>query len=113
AAMAAAGWAWAPLMQMVLAHRPDIGRDREVWDALPAWADEMPPPPPGTAPPTPADVTTRLAELVGLGAEDRPTQRGYALTVAGAFAPPLNADAPVAVLAEAGTGIGKTLGYVA
>lgn len=113
AAQSAAGWPWAALIQMALSHRPDLGRDREVWDALPEWEDEMPPPPPGTTPPGPDQVTARLVDLVGVGAEDRPTQRQYALTVAQAFAPPLNAEAPVAVLAEAGTGIGKTLGYVA
>lgn len=113
AAMAAAGWPWASLIHEALHHLPEVRREREVWDALPEWEDEAPPPPPGDAPVSAEETVVRLAALVGSSAEDRPDQRAYAIAVAEAFAPPLNAQAPIAVLAEAGTGIGKTLGYVA
>ena len=43
----------------------------------------------------------------------RPQQADYAAAVAAAFAPRESPDAPRAVLAEAGTGVGKTLGYIA
>src|SRR6202012_4296874 len=65
----------------------------------------------------------RLAELVrgtprhaGGGAawaEARPQQADYASAVSAAFAPRQSPDEPTVVLAEAGTGVGKTLGYLA
>src|SRR3546814_1357257 len=60
-----------------------------------------------------ADVAERLADLTGDGAEQRPGQRAYAQAAAMAFAPRREAGRPNMVLAEAGTGIGKTLGYLA
>ena len=55
----------------------------------------------------------RLAALAGAGAEQRLGQRDYAAAASGAFTPRDSRDAPTMVLAEAGTGIGKTLGYLA
>ena len=43
----------------------------------------------------------------------RPQQSDYAAAVTPAFAPRDQPDQPRAVLAEAGTGVGKTLGYIA
>ena len=51
--------------------------------------------------------------MLGTGAEPRPQQYDYAAAVAAAFAPRDMPDRPHAVLAEAGTGVGKTLGYIA
>jgi ATP-dependent DNA helicase DinG len=47
------------------------------------------------------------------GAEQRQEQFDYASQVTAAFAPPRDESEPNVVLAEAGTGIGKTLGYLA
>src|SRR5262249_59365431 len=49
----------------------------------------------------------------GGAAEQRPQQSDYAAAVASAFSPRDQPDQPRAVLAEAGTGVGKTLGYIA
>ena len=46
-------------------------------------------------------------------AEARPTQSDYASAASEAFAPRQQEDRPNVVLVEAGTGVGKTLGYVA
>ena len=46
-------------------------------------------------------------------AEARPTQGDYASAASQAFAPREQEDKPNVVLVEAGTGVGKTLGYVA
>lgn len=54
----------------------------------------------------------RLDSLTGHGAEERPGQRDYALAAIDAFSPRQRKDAPNVVLAEAGTGIGKTPGYL-
>ena len=59
------------------------------------------------------DARRRLAALLGGRAEPRPQQADYAAAVAAAFAPRDRPDMPQAVLAEAGTGVGKTLGYIA
>ena len=56
---------------------------------------------------------TRLASLLGPDAEDRPEQNRYAASLLAGFAPREEAGLPEAVLAEAGTGIGKILGYIA
>ncbi|HJU18568.1 MAG TPA: ATP-dependent DNA helicase, partial [Stellaceae bacterium] len=54
-----------------------------------------------------------LALLLGGAAEPRPQQADYAAAVAAAFLPREEPGRPQAVLAEAGTGVGKTLGYLA
>ncbi len=51
--------------------------------------------------------------LLGPQSEQRPGQADYADAAASAFAPRPSAGDPHLVLAEAGTGTGKTLGYVA
>ncbi len=61
----------------------------------------------------PEEARSRLAALLGEGAEPRPQQADYAAAVSAAFAPRDLPDRPLAVLAEAGTGVGKTLGYIA
>src|SRR5437667_39936 len=83
------------------------------WQALDEWQERAPPPPPGNAPVEAAAARQRLAALLGDGAEPRPQQSDYAAAVAAAFAPRDRPDEPQAVLAEAGTGVGKTLGYIA
>uniref|UniRef100_UPI00260F8C81 ATP-dependent DNA helicase n=1 Tax=uncultured Sphingomonas sp. TaxID=158754 RepID=UPI00260F8C81 len=68
---------------------------------------------PRTVPMEPLEAEARLATLTGHGAEERPGQRAYAAAASAAFAPRVVREAPNMVLAEAGTGIGKTLGYLA
>ncbi|MGH6989610.1 MAG: ATP-dependent DNA helicase, partial [Stellaceae bacterium] len=77
------------------------------------WAEFAPEPPPGTIAVEPAEARRRLAELLGEDAEPRPQQSDYAAAVTTAFRPRDTPDAPHLVLAEAGTGVGKTLGYIA
>ena len=63
---------------------------------------------PRNAPVLPEEARARLARLLGDKAEPRPQQADYAAAVAAAFAPREIPDSPHAVLAEAGTGVGKT-----
>src|SRR5438270_12815840 len=51
--------------------------------------------------------------MLGGAAEWRPQQSDYAEAVTPAFAPREQSDQPRAVLGGAGTGVGKTLGYIA
>jgi ATP-dependent DNA helicase DinG len=113
--MARAGWMWgAPLLAAM--GEPE-GRARlggfDVWTRLPEWNEHAPPPPPDQQPVSGLEARERLRLLVGDDAEVRPMQADYAAAAARAFAPRDVVDAPNLVLAEAGTGTGKTLGYIA
>jgi len=118
-AMAGGGWAWAPhvLAALGVEAAPVGGAPvmlgLEAWRGLPEWADRAPEPPPGNQPVSEDEARGRLAELLGGTAEERPQQGDYAAAAAGAFQPRAQADVPRFVIAEAGTGVGKTLGYIA
>jgi ATP-dependent DNA helicase DinG len=105
------GWGWAPLVAERLA-KPEQG-ERMLFSRLVQWeeAGEVPPPRPVTVDPRAA--VERLAELTGRGAEPRLGQRAMAEAAANVFAPRRAAGEPNLLLAEAGTGIGKTLAYLA
>ena len=60
-----------------------------------------------------AEIEARLARLTGEGAEQREGQRLYARGAGTIFAPRARDRRPHLLLAQAGTGIGKTLGYLA
>ena len=104
-------WTWAPALAQRLA-RPEKP-ERWLFSRLPEWVEQPPRTPPRTVSLEPDEVRARLAELTGNGAEEREGQRLYAEAAASAFAPRTLRDSPNLVLAEAGTGIGKTLGYLA
>jgi ATP-dependent DNA helicase DinG len=115
ALMGAAGWPWARAVLAALgqpAARPS-SRALRVWEDLPKWEDEAPPAPPGSLPIAPNEARARLATMLGPQAEQRPGQADYASAAAAAFAPRATPGDPAFVLAEAGTGTGKTLAYVA
>src|SRR4029077_17480897 len=61
----------------------------------------------------PGETAERLAFLVGGAAEARQGQRDYAAGAAPIFAPRAGGERPNLLLAEAGTGIAKTLAYLA
>ncbi|GBQ15903.1 ATP-dependent DNA helicase [Swaminathania salitolerans] len=112
-----AGWAWAPFVESVLEAVPSRNRHPyealRVWRRLPRWEETAQRPPPGSRPVSPAEARTRLAGILGQDAEIRPGQADYASAVSHALAPREGAGIPEIVLAEAGTGTGKTLGYIA
>jgi len=110
------GWPWGPFLLRALgledAAAPPA-RGLAIWEHLPRWEDPGPPPPSGQQPVDAAETRARLDRLRGAGAEDRPQQADYATAVTQAFAAPEEEGAPHVVLVEAGTGVGKTLGYLA
>lgn len=110
-ALARLRWPWAPLLAGRIA-RP-ASDERWLFTRLPEWDEAPPRPAPRTIDIADRAVADRIAALTGDGAEERPGQRLYAAAAAQAFAPRAIRDAPNLVLAEAGTGIGKTLGYLA
>ena len=87
--------------------------ERTVFTTLPKWEDAAPRPRPRDVALPDGAVDGALDKLLGLGSERRTGQRDYARAVAHAFRPRSMATAPNVALAEAGTGIGKTLGYLA
>jgi ATP-dependent DNA helicase DinG len=116
-AMDRGGWLWAPAVLAALPPvEPGLRRSAaglRVWTRLAEWVEAAPGLPQGNQPVLPEEARARLARLLGSKAEPRPQQSDYAAAVAAAFAPRDRPDQPHAVLAEAGTGVGKTLGYIA
>jgi ATP-dependent DNA helicase DinG len=115
ARMGLAGWGWAPFVAAALG-KPDAapsGDALRVWKHLPEWEETAPLPPPSSLPVGEAEARSRLAAILGHDAEQRPGQADYAGAATWAFAPRENRGDPHTVLAEAGTGTGKTLGYLA
>ncbi|HIM46686.1 MAG TPA: ATP-dependent DNA helicase, partial [Alphaproteobacteria bacterium] len=114
-AMASGGWGWGARVMSALGAAGEPANDAsglDVWRRLGEWSEHMPEPPPGNVPVAPAEARARLAELLGGGAEDRPQQADYASAVSAAFAPRDEHGKPNMVIAEAGTGVGKTIGYI-
>lgn len=115
ARMGAHGWGWASYVLAALDAtdaRPD-GMAMRLWKRLPKWEEVAPRPPPTNFPISSAEARSRLASLLGAGAEQRPAQADFCSAVTGAFAPREAEGQPLVVLAEAGTGTGKTMGYLA
>ncbi|MFM8940150.1 MAG: ATP-dependent DNA helicase, partial [Phenylobacterium sp.] len=117
--LARAGWAWGEAVVAALRSRPVSNAFRssglDVWARLDEWEDSGPAGEPGDAPVTPEASVRRLGVLLeraGLE-EDRTAQAEYAREAASVFQPRAREDQPRMLLAEAGTGIGKTLGYLA
>ena len=116
--MARAGWTWGASVLSAYGggdapHSSALKAAMQVWRRLPEWEDRPREVPPGNLPVGAAETRTRLGMLLGRTSERRPQQQRYAETVTAAFRPRDNEDEPHIVIAEAGTGIGKTLGYVA
>ena len=104
------GWGWAPLVGANL-ERPERG-ERMLFSRLKQWDEAGGRPPPRTVGVSPGDAREKLDRLTGR-AEAREGQRAMAEAVTRIFAPKPAKDAPNLLLAEAGTGIGKTLAYLA
>ena len=104
------GWAWAPLIGARL-ERPE-GGERMLFSRLKQWDEAADRPPPRTIRVDPAEARRKLDALTGR-AEAREGQRAMAEAVTQVFAPKRAKGAPNMLLAEAGTGIGKTLAYLA
>ena len=104
------GWGWAPLIGARL-ERPERG-ERMLFSRLKQWEEAAERPPPRTILVDPAEAGRKLDELTGR-AEPREGQRAMAQAATSVFSPKRAKDVPSLLLAEAGTGIGKTLAYLA
>lgn len=104
-------WPWASILEPRL-EKPSR-EDRWLFSKLPEWEEQSQRPQPRTTSITEADILARLDQLTGKGAERRTGQRDYAAATASIFVPREHIGRPHMLVAEAGTGIGKTLGYLA
>ncbi len=104
-------WPWAPLVGPRISRPSEA--ERWLFSRLPEWEETPPRPAPRTISLNEESVLERLAHLTGSAAEARPGQRAYAAAAVESFRPRQHRDQPNMLLAEAGTGIGKTLGYLA
>ena len=104
-------WAWAGTLTAHIS-RPERA-ERWLFARLPEWEEAGELPQPRQVELDEAVTLARLGQLTGVDAEQRQGQRDYAVRAARAFAPRLKSDQPHLLLAQAGTGIGKTLGYLA
>ena len=104
-------WPWCALL-MDRIERPQRA-ERWLFTRLPEWEETPEPHQPRQVVLEADQVLDRLAALTGSEAEQREGQRAYAVQAAQAFAPRTATGQPHVVLTQAGTGIGKTLGYLA
>lgn len=117
-AMARGQWRWAATVLAALGSEmspstASFGLGLHVWTRLREWEEGPPPVPPDSRPVEPVEARARLVRLLAGVAEPRARQLDYASTAAAAFLPRDAAGQPNIALIEAGTGIGKTLGYIA
>lgn len=116
--MAQGGWGWAPSVLAALGRSmppegPPDPRGASIWFRLNEIADYGPQAEPGAFPISTKATEDRLKTMLGRSAEIRPSQKAYAASLVPAFNTPREENDPVVVMAEAGTGTGKTLGYLA
>ncbi len=104
-------WPWAQILSPQL-PRPERA-EKWLFSRLPEWEETAERAQPAQVSLTAEEVAERLEQLTGQGAEQREGQRLYAIEAAHLFAPRPREAAPHILLAQAGTGIGKTLGYLA
>ncbi|RDV07770.1 ATP-dependent DNA helicase [Sphingorhabdus pulchriflava] len=110
-ALARLRWPWARVVADQL-PKPEQ-KERWLFSKLPEWEEAPLRTPPRSVVLDRAAVETQLARLTGSGAEIREGQRAFAASAAHIFDPRARKGEPNMLLAEAGTGIGKTLGYLA
>jgi ATP-dependent DNA helicase DinG len=117
--LARANWPWAKfVMQALLQARPslDVGTfatGLNVWDRIEEWEERGPPAKGDHQPVSEDEAFTVLREALSADAEPRPQQRDYAAAAIHGFEPRVSPAFNNILLAEAGTGLGKTLGYLA
>ena len=114
-ALARLRWPWAPVLKPHVAQPQQA--EKWLFSRLPEW-DETPERPQPAQVTLGEDETVRQLKTISRsmsdsGCEHRPGQVEYTRAAAHIFAPREKSARPHVLLAEAGTGIGKTLGYLA
>lgn len=117
--LARGGWPWGSAVIGALRSAPAGNQFRssglDIWQRLTEWEAEAPPGEPGSKPVAAGAAADRLRALLASAGhtEVREAQADYAAESAFVFQPRDREGEPNMMLAEAGTGVGKTLGYLA
>ncbi|WP_083550515.1 ATP-dependent DNA helicase [Sphingorhabdus lutea] len=104
-------WPWGAVIVKNL-PKPERA-EKWLFSKLSEWEEQPPRGKPRTITLPHLDILEQLDELTGAQAEERPGQRILATKMGDIFTPRDGRDGPNMLLAEAGTGIGKTLAYLA
>lgn len=104
-------WPWAQVLNGHVAKPAQA--EKWLFSSLPEWEEAPERPQPGQVLLDELEIEGRLERLTGEGSERRAGQQHFARQAGGVFAPRLREQRPHILLAQAGTGIGKTLGYLA
>ncbi|AEI37277.1 ATP-dependent DNA helicase [Zymomonas mobilis] len=110
-ALARHQWNWSHFLSQYLIkpRHPE----RWLFSRLAEWEESAPKPPARPVILSVEDSDASLSTILGQKAEIRTEQRRYTQNVSQIFRPRLVEEEPHFLLAQAGTGIGKTLGYLA
>jgi ATP-dependent DNA helicase DinG len=104
-------WPWAQALSVRIAK--PARAEKWLFSRLPDWEEAPERPQPAQVLLDELEIEGRLERLTGEGSERREGQREYSRHAGGVFAPRSRERRPHVLLAQAGTGIGKTLGYLA
>lgn len=113
------GWAWSEWVLEALHITPQTTppmREEDalrVWRRLPQWEETAPSPLPSHYPVEASEARNKLSQILGKNAENRAGQADFSEVVSMSFQATSSKGNPSLILAEAGTGTGKTLGYLA
>ncbi len=114
--LSGAGWRWGSSVVAAIGAEEGSASPLSAlaaWQSLPEWEDEAPPARPSSHPVGSEETRARLARLIGGAGETRLEQSAYAEAAIHAFGSRDRVGVPRVALLEAGTGVGKTLGYLA
>ena len=117
--MKQAGWTWGPIVLHNLQNtKPNKGKTEsiknfKVWEMLTEWEEVEIPGDNNKVDIKKTDVLDKLEGLLGKNSEKRPEQKEFAISANKIFSSIKSSTGPTAVIAEAGTGVGKTLAYIA
>jgi ATP-dependent DNA helicase DinG len=117
--LARANWPWAePVLKALMQANPklDVGSfatGLNAWDRIEDWEEDGGRPPGRQDAVSPQEAQRYLGEILGAESERRQSQADYAGAATFAFQPRQSKEINNILLAEAGTGLGKTLGYLA
>ena len=116
--MTQGGWGWGPSVLAALGYPMPIegapdSRGASVWMRLKEIPEYGGLAEPSAFPISREAAERRLSDMLGQTAEVRPGQKAFATSLLPAFDTPREPEDPFLVMAEAGTGTGKTLGYLA
>ncbi len=110
-------WIWSSFVANAINLDQDSFTSRKgfkVWKELTEWSEHAPEPPTGHLPISEEEAEENLNSLLThMKSTPREAQRLYTKKASKAFHPREKQGKPNIVMAEAGTGTGKTLGYIA